>query len=184
MDRHETLLNPKHSALLIIDVQERFVPVISDVDLLEKNILTLIRGCRLFDIPIFYTEQYPKGLGKTIPTIRSLLDDVSPVEKLRFSACVESLLETLITRDVKQLVIVGIETHVCILQTALDFTNQGYQVHVVQDAVGSRDVENKRNAIARMRQEGVIITCTESVLFEMAETAKSPVFREISNLVK
>lgn len=185
MNRHPNLLQRSRSALLIIDVQEKFVPVISEFDRIETNISTLIQGCSLMGVSTFYTEQYPKGLGRTTGALREKLQPAVPFEKLRFSAAGETeLLDVLVEHNIKQLILVGIETHVCLLQSALDFLERGYQVYIVADATASRNPNDSTLALQRMREEGITVTSKESVLFELAETSGTDKFRQLSALVK
>jgi len=185
MPRHPNLLKRSRAALIIVDVQERFAPVINDMDAIVGNIVKLVRGCKILDIPVFYTEQYPKGLGKTVKEIVQYLPDIEPVEKLRFSICCENaLMKPLKAKAVRQIILVGIETHVCMLQSALDFTEAGFQVHVVKDATGSRKNINRDTALQRMVQQGITVTTTESALFELTEFAGTDEFKQIATLVK
>lgn len=185
MPRHPNLLKRSRAALLIVDVQERFAPVINDMDAIVENIVKLIRGCKILDIPVFYTEQYPKGLGRTVKEILQYLPDVEPVEKLRFSTCCENaLMKPLKTKAVQQIILAGIETHVCMLQSSLDFSEAGFQVHVVKDATGSRKETDRDTALQRLMQQGVTVTSTEAVLFELTEFAGTDEFKQIAALVK
>ena len=182
--KHPHILQQRCAALLIVDMQEKFEKVIPDFSSVEAKILTLIEGCKVLGLPIFFTEQYPKGLGRTTSKIRRQLEGLSPIEKLRFSAAETQLVDSLHGNKVKQLILVGIEAHVCVLQSALDFIELGFQAHVVGDAVASRHAENRDFAIERMRQHGVNVTVVESVLFELLEMSDSDQFRKISKLLK
>jgi len=185
MPRHSNLLKRSRAALLIVDVQERFAPVINDMDAIVENIVRLIRGCKILDIPVFYTEQYPKGLGRTVKEVLQYLADVEPVEKLRFSTCCESaLMKPLKTKAIQQIILAGIETHVCMLQSSLDFTEAGFQVHVGKDATGSRKPADRDTALQRMVQQGVTVTTTEAALFELTEFAGTDEFKQIAALVR
>lgn len=183
--RHPLLLRRDQAALLVVDVQERLHPVMWEKERVADCIGKLIRGFQILSLPIFVTEQYPKGLGPTIPDLRELLEGVQPYEKLHFSCCaVDPLMEALKREDRFQIVLCGIETHVCIVQTALDLLHAGYQVHVPADAVSSRRELDWRTALERMRRAGVVVTTTESALFELLEVAGTPEFKQISALVK
>ncbi len=185
MNRHPNILQRTRSALIVVDVQERFAPVIPNFERIEKKMVTLIKGCKLMELPVFYTEQYPKGLGRTTATLRQELEPATPYEKLRFSAAGDTdLLDRLVEQNSSQIILCGIEAHVCMLQSALDFTQIGYQVHVVADATGSRFSSDQERALQRMVQQGDTVTSTESVLFELAETSGTDEFRQISALVK
>ncbi|MDZ7373800.1 MAG: hydrolase [candidate division KSB1 bacterium] len=183
--RHPLLLRRDQAALLVVDVQERLYPVMWEKERVEAAVRKLIQGFRLLERPIFATEQYPKGLGPTLPSLRELMGGIQPYEKLHFSCCgVEPLLQELKQRELFQIVLCGIEAHVCVLQTALDMLHLGYQVHVPADAVSSRRELDWQMALERMRRSGVVVTTTESVLFELLELAGTPEFKQIAQLVK
>jgi nicotinamidase-related amidase len=170
---------------LVIDLQERLVPHMYGHDeLIEKNRL-LLQGLRLLDVPVLFTEQYPRGLGKTIDRISEFFANDIPFEKITFSCCddaaVRSRLQSL---GKKTVLIAGIEAHVCVLQTALDICNSGMVPVIVEDAVSSRRERDKRVALDRIAGEGGRITTVESVLFELMRTAQHPSFKALSNLVK
>lgn len=185
MNRHPELLDRHKAALIVIDVQERVLNAMPEPETLIKSIRTLISGCIQLRVPILYTEQYPKGLGHTEATIAALLDPDAAIEKIRFSACCEpELMRALRDKDVQQTLLVGIESHVCVLQTAFDLRNQGYQVQVARDGVASRKSLDRDTALQRMMTAGIIVTSVESALFEMTEAAVSTEFKEISRLVK
>lgn len=175
----------EHSAGLIIDIQERLHPHIYHHDQLEMNTEILIKGLKLLEIPILVTEQYPKGLGLTIPTLREILENYEALEKMSFSCCDDPAFEIELNKTGKtQIIIAGIETHVCVLQTVVDLLEFGFQPVVVADCVSSRKENDKIIALERMRQEGAIITSFESLLFELARVSGTAIFKEISALVK
>ena len=175
----------EHSAGLIIDIQERLLPHICHHDQLEINTEVLIKGLKLLDIPILATEQYRKGLGLTVPSIRIALGDEKFIEKMSFSCCDDPGFEVELNKTGKtNIIIAGIETHVCVLQTVVDLVGLGFQPVVVEDCVSSRKESDKNNAINRMRQEGAIITSYESILFELARISGTAAFKAISSLVK
>jgi nicotinamidase-related amidase len=183
MRSHE-LLSRSASRLLIVDVQEKLVPLISNADRMLTNCRRLIDGAKILGVPVFATEQYPKGLGHTVPEIRTTLEAVP--EKLLFS-CAEILnwgTAAEQTDDRFQVVVAGIESHVCVLQTVLDLLAQGYQIYVPADAVGSRGELDRTIALDRMASSGATITTTESVLFEWCERSGTPEFKQISQLIK
>lgn len=170
---------------LIIDIQERLYPFIFENERLIKNVVKLIEGLKIIGIPIFVTEQYVKGLGSTIETVANVLGSQSRIEKISFSCCDESrVMEGIATSGKEDIIITGIESHVCILQTTIDLIHNGYHPVVVEDCVSSRHENDKRMAIERMREEGAIITTCESVLFELLRFSDSKQFKEISRLVK
>ena len=181
-------LHRADSFLIVIDVQQKLMPVIDAREAVERNIEKLVRGSRVVDIPAILTEQYVKGLGPTVPIIRAAFEETSgyePIEKTCFSAygCAEFVMAT---RNLhrKQAIVAGIEAHVCVYQTVGDLLENGYDVTVVADAVSSRTPANKDIAIRRMISDGARLSSTEMVLFELTVTSGTDEFREISRLVK
>ena len=183
-NRSPLLLDRDLSTLLVIDVQEKLLPLISGHHRLVWNIERLIKGANILGVPVQATEQYPKGLGHTVAPIRENLINAVP-EKTLFS-CRECdvLMEQSGSSGRNQFVIVGIETHVCVQQTALDFMANGFDLFVVANAVGSRYSNDYRIALERMAASGVTITTVESVLFEWCEVSGTDEFKQISQLVK
>lgn len=174
------------TALLVVDVQERFIPVIHDAKAVVENSVVAIRASRELGIPILTTEQYPEGLGVTVPEIAVALGDAyKPSEKTAFSACgVEQVGAELRDVGAKSVVIVGIEAHVCVLQTALDLLEQGYHVFPVANAISSRTPENRTLGLERMRQSGAVIVSTEMLIFELLRDARDPHFKTLQSLIK
>ncbi len=176
----------KDSFLLIIDIQERLVSAMPEdaQALVVKQAGVLLQASVALEIPLAITEQYPKGLGPTEASLLAFAPKVSTIEKTCFScADADEFMTRLRLSHRRSVVLMGMETHICVLQTALALQGQGYQVFVVEDAVSSRTQENKQNALHRMRQAGVIITNTESVLFEWLADAKHTEFRSLSKLI-
>lgn len=174
------------SQFVIIDVQSRLASVMP-TDALQatvKNCGILAQAAHMLDVPIVLTEQYPQGLGHTVPELSALIPDVHPIEKMVFSCAAEPRFNRQLTRDRSQIILAGMETHICVAQTALDLIAAGKQVFVVEDAVISRNPANKTNAIARMREAGCIITNTESVAFEWLGAAGGDVFKAVSKLIR
>lgn len=170
---------------LIIDMQERLYPLVQDHEKLTKNTAILIEGLKAVDINILVTEQYTKGLGLTIEPLKNLLSEIKFIEKQAFSCCDEpSFYEELALSGARHVVIAGIETHVCVMQTAIDLIDNGYIPVVVEDCVSSRNPNDKKIAIERMRKEGAIITTYESILFELLRYSGTESFKKISKLVK
>jgi len=168
-----------------VDVQERLFPHIQNNEELEKNLVTLVKGLQLHEIPMIVNEQYKKGIGETIASLKELTDEYPHFEKTSFSCCGnEDGLCAIKDTGKKVVILAGIETHVCVLQTALDLLEEGLQPVLVTDCVNSRKEKDKDIAIKRMIQAGVIPTTYESLLFELTVNAKNPVFKEISKLVK
>ena len=181
----ENLLNREDAALLVVDMQERILPVINDHAEILKKVVTLVKGAKIINIPIKVTEQYPKGLGHSVSEVRNECAEAPVFEKMSFSCTgSDEFMDSLEDSGCGQVIICGIETHVCVLQTALELLNEGIQVFVAADAVGSRDVRNYQNAIRRMEMSGAVISNTESILFELLASAAAPEFKEISRLVK
>ena len=179
------MLSRDNALLLVIDIQERLYPAMDERDALSQNTFNLVEGIKAMGIPIIVTEQYTKGLGKTIPEVADSLSGYTPIEKLTFSCYGnEEFRNKLIQSRRRQIIISGIETHICVCQTALDLLNDGYDCYIVSDAVSSRTLHNKGIGIARMHDAGAWIVNTEMVLFELLKVAGSDEFRIISKLVK
>lgn len=170
---------------LIIDIQERLHPKIYGYQELGANTQILVQGLKALSVPLLVTQQYTKALGPTVEPIREVLGEFEYHEKISFSCCdTPDFAADLEKQGKKHVIIAGEETHVCVLQTALDLLALGYQPVVVEDCVSSRKLSDKDVAIARIRQAGGIITTHESVLFELTRFAGSGTFKQISRLVK
>ena len=170
---------------LVIDIQERLVPVMEESEQLVENCSKLIQGLQILGLPLLVTQQYTKGLGETIDEIKSLIPDFQYIEKKDFSCLDEPVFaEKLALSGAKNVIICGIESHVCVLQTALDLKASGYHPVVVFDCVSSRSFDNVDLAAERFRYEGIMMTSMESILFELTRSAGAPGFKEISKLVK
>ncbi|MFC6203971.1 MULTISPECIES: isochorismatase family protein [Psychrobacter] len=177
----------ENTQAMIIDVQERLTPHINDHENIVKKISTLIQGLQALDIPIMLNEQYKKGLGETLPEIKELLNENNKkgFEKLTFSACDNDDSWNHLAQQNRSIVLLmGVETHVCVLQTALDLLDNGMQPVIIGDAVGSRFPYDKKQAIRRIRRAGGVITTVETVLFELCRSSADPAFKTISNLIK
>ena len=181
--RSPELLSRDDTQLGLIDMQEKLLAAMSESDTVVKNCGKLLQAARLFEVPVTATEQYPKGLGSTVKELADQLP-ATPVEKLRFSA-IEAFpdLNNPESPGRSRLVLCGIETHVCILQTALDLLACGYRVYVAADAVTSRNQLDWEIGLQRLSDSGVVITTTESVLFEWCEKAGSDQFKALSKIV-
>ena len=178
-----SLLNRENAALLVIDVQERINAVMADQGHLPR-LEVLVEACRDIDVPVLASEQYPQGLGPTVDSLASLLGGDLP-GKLTFSCARDAGLRKMVDNSSrKQIVVTGIETHVCVLQTAVDLIDSGYQVFVPHDAVNSRRPADKEWALHRMAAAGAVITSTESALFELVERCDTADFKMIAKLVK
>ena len=179
------MLTIDNTALIIIDVQEKLFQVIHGKEALLENLQKVVSGARALGIPLLVTEQNPAGLGATLPELKNLLADIQPISKFSFSCCGEErCMEDLADLKRTQLLLAGIETHICVYQTALDLLEQGYEVEVLADCVGSRTVENKSLGLEKMKQAGAQITGIEMALFELLRVAKGEAFKELSRLVK
>jgi len=174
------LIDAERSMLLVVDVQERMMPAIHDHAEVIANVVWLVRIAQRLHIPVAATEQYAKGLGQTVAAIRTLLPEAAIGGKTHFSSVAAQCLGALPGHDRPQVVVGGVETHVCLLQTALDLLEEGREVFVVADAVGSRRPFDRDTALARMRQEGARIVTREMVGFEWVGQAATPLFRELN----
>lgn len=179
------VLEPENSLLLIIDVQEKLVNAL-DKDIIVKRVSSLVKSAKLLEIPVVVTEQYPKGLGATLPSVSTEFPENTPVfEKTSFNAlATEGVLEKIKSYEKKQIVLCGIETHICVHQTAAALIREGFDVFVVKDACASRSKYEFKQGIELMASNGAKITCVEIVLFEWLKTAKNPCFKEIQALIK
>ena len=170
---------------LIVDIQERLFPAMFEKETLLKNTLILIHGLIELKLPLVITQQYTKGLGETIPEIQSCFSEFSYIEKRDFSCCDEPVvMDKLSELGAKNIIICGIESHVCVLQTAVDLKDAGFNPIVVMDCVSSRMKENIELVKERFRYEGIMMTSYESILFEITRSSAAPEFKAISKLVK
>lgn len=180
---HRLLLD--NTQAVLIDVQEKLTPHMNEPEAVVTNIAKLMKGLKLLGVPMVACEQYPKGLGHTVPELKVLLDGVAIYEKVSFSACDdEPTFHAIKSASRPYVIVFGIETHVCVLQTVMDLLDDGFVPVVVADAVSSRSVQDKQIALERMAHAGAVIASVEMVLFELCRSAKNPVFKEISALVK
>jgi len=181
-----TMLTTENALLLVIDFQERLMPLIDRYEELERKSAIMIKGCRVLDVPIIVTQQYTKGLGETIKELKDSFGGLfDPIEKLTFSCCGNAVFsEALKSAGMKKIIVTGVETHICVQQTVLDLLDRGYPVYVIADCVGSRSEIDFSIALKRMENAGAIITTMESILFEMLVSADHPKRKAISELVK
>ncbi|KLU58688.1 isochorismatase family protein [Peptococcaceae bacterium CEB3] len=182
MDKYT--LHYEDAVLMVVDIQERLLPAMTYGErVIEKtNILIKIAG--RMKMPIVFTEEYPKGLGKTADAVVGNLAGATYVEKLTFSAYTPELIAYLGSQGRREVIVTGMETHVCVFQTVRDLLGQGYRVFAVADALCSRTKENYRNGLALMRDMGAVVTNTESVFFDLMKIAGTPGFKELSKLIK
>jgi nicotinamidase-related amidase len=179
------MLDEKDCCLVVVDVQGKLAGLMHDKDNLFKNIRILIQSAKILDIPILWCQQVPAALGPTVPEIAELLGGCEPVNKSSFSCCgCEEFNNKLEELGRKQVLLCGIETHVCVYQTAVDLIERDYEVDVIADAVSSRTLENKQIGLNRIAEEGARLSSTELALFEILRTADHPQFRQIAKLVK
>lgn len=171
----------EEALFLIIDVQDKLVAMLENENI-KNDSIKLAKTASILNIPTIITEQYPKGLGSTIQEIKEVLPNAEYVEKTTFSAFKEDEVKKLLSQ--KQVILFGIETHICVLQTAMDLLNEGYEVFLVQNACGSRNEQNKEAALRRLIHAGVQIVTTEMVIFELLESSKHPNFKEVQALIK
>jgi nicotinamidase-related amidase len=183
--RHPNLLRKDDTLLVIVDIQTKLLNVIFGKARVLSSCSKLIRSAKILEIPMIMTEQYPKGMGPTDPEILKLLQETKAIEKLHFSCCgAEDFNKKLESFGKKQIIVIGIEAHVCVLQTVHDLLNRGYFVYVPYDAVSSRKESDYQNALGRMRQAGAVIGSVESAIFELLEKAGTAIFKEISKIIK
>ena len=184
------VLRRAHVGLLVVDVQEKLADVMPRRSETVEHCVRLVRGFRRLGLPVHVPEQYPEGLGPTVPELEKVLGDIEPLRKLTFSCCGlpedddNPLVRRLADSRLAQVVICGMEAHVCVLQTALTLHGRGIEVQVVEDAVCSRSDSHRSNALARIAAVGIAVTNSESVLFEVLETAEASEFRDILQLVR
>lgn len=173
------------TALLVIDIQERLVPAINEKETMLVNSLKCIKAANLLDIPLAYTEQYPKGLGITVAELREDLDDSPVYEKTDFSCCAsEGLMEFFEKNNIEKVLLAGIEAHVCVFQTARDLLAKDYEVIVVADAVSSRKEVDKDWALKNLQGIGASVSTFECLFMEYLKGSKHPMFKEMSSILK
>lgn len=179
------MLRTEKTVMILVDVQGKLAQVMHNREFLFESLKKLIKGIRALEIPILWLEQNPVGLGPTTPEIAELMPHIKPISKMSFSACATpEFMEALNTADRTQALIAGIETHICVYQTAVDLLERSYEVQVVADAVASRTPENKEIGLMKIRDAGVGLTSVEMALFELLGVAEGKVFKEIAKIVK
>jgi nicotinamidase-related amidase len=177
--------NLEHTAILVVDLQEKLLPHMHNAAALTQQAGRLIDGANALGVPLLVTEQYRKGLGVTVPELASKLGGAAcSYEKLKFSSCIEPVRETLAARGVRSVVVCGIEAHVCVLQTCLDLIDSGYVTALVTDAIGARRAADQEAAVMRMVQAGVVPTTVESLLLELVHEAGTPRFKAVLPIIK
>jgi len=175
----------QQAVLIVIDLQERLAPHVQDARKVVEQTQALMGCARILGLPQLVTEQYPEGIGPTVPELKSQLDNVPVISKRTFSCCREPrFMVALENLQRRQIIICGIETHVCVFQTVADLVARGFLVQVVADAVSSRTEANKAIGLARIQQAGGELTSVESVVFELLETSACPEFKQVLKLIK
>ena len=178
-------IDMEDTVLLIVDIQEKLAAVMAEKDKVVKNNLHLIELAKMINMPVMVTEQYTKGLGPTVAEIRNALPIYRPVEKMTFDCCGQpSFLEELKEHSKRNVVLTGMEAHICVLQTCIGLLKGGINVHIVQDAVCSRTGENWKTGVEFMREAGAVVTSTETTLFQLLKVAGTEEFKKISQRIK
>ena len=175
------MLDRERAALVVVDVQEAFRPAVRDFDSVAKSVAALVQGARILVLPVVVTQQYPKGLGETVPEVAEHLDGIEPLDKVVFSAAAAEGFD-LDGRD--QALVCGIESHVCVSQTAHDLLDRDVEVHVARDAVTSRTDENRELGLHKMEGSGAVVTSVETALFELVGAAGTDEFKQVQRLIK
>ncbi len=177
-------LNSENTVCIVVDIQERLTPALNEAEAMVASSRLLLQGLQALAVPLLVTEQYPKGLGVTVAAVKLLLGDALLFEKTRFSAFTDEVAAALKTQGAQNVILVGAEAHVCMLQTALDLRAAGYAVYVPFECTTSRAAANKANALAQMSAAGVVVSNVESVLFQLLADAKHPAFKTVSKLIQ
>jgi nicotinamidase-related amidase len=183
--RHHHLLDSSDSLLLVVDLQEAFAPHVQNFTAVVERCCTVIQAAKVLNLPVVVTEQYPKGLGRTVEPVRNALGDCRYYDKLTFSGCQDpAVLDAVLKPQRRQIILIGIETHVCIAQTAFDVLAVGRQPYILADAVGSRHAIDHQTALARLQSAGAVITTAEAAIMEMTFSSRHEHFKAISKLIK
>lgn len=180
------LLNRSDAVLSVVDIQEKLAATMPETDTVVENVHRLVLGAQRLGLPMIVTEQYPRGLGPTLPELAEAMGAAyAPIEKLSFScAGAGQYLDRLAESGRKQVVLCGMEAHVCVLQTCIHLLERGYAVHVAADAVCSRRADHKELALDQMRSAGAVVTCVEAVIFQLLGRAGTPEFKDLLKIVK
>jgi nicotinamidase-related amidase len=179
------MLKKENAVLVLVDIQGKLATLMYKKEEFFANLAVLIKALKILDIPIIWNEQLPDKLGPTIPEIKELLDGLEPFEKSTFSCCgTAAFMDKLVSIGRRQILLAGMETHVCVYQTALDLIPKGYEVHLMADAVSSRTLENKLIGIQAIKDLGARLTSVEMALFEMLHVAEGEQFKNIVKLLK
>ncbi len=178
-------IRPEEAMAIVVDYQEKLIPVIHDFETVVKNSQILLEGLKELEVPMVISQQYTKGLGETIAPIRDVVGEAGTMEKTTFSLWqTEEIRRAITETGRKKVILCGVEAHICVLQTAIDLLAEEYEVYLVQDCIGSRKPNDKKFACKRAMQEGAWLTTYEAVLYELTMGAKNPHFKAISKLTK
>lgn len=179
------LIEPESSCLIVIDMQERLVPAMQAPARTIKNAVTLMRAAHVLSVPTVLTEQYPKGLGHTVPELIAVSEGAPIIEKLHFSCMKDTgFAKHFVSLKRKQAVVAGMEAHICVLQTGMNLMEQGYEIFIVTDATSSRTPESEKACLDRLSAAGAEIVTTEMVVFEWLGQAATPEFKKLLPLMK
>ncbi len=183
---HPNILDPAKTALVVVDIQEAFRNAIPDFAVIASRASTVVRGFLALELPVIVTEQYPQGLGRTAEEVQFILPDgFEAFEKTTFSSCGSDIFVAKLNElSIRQVVMCGLETHVCVNQTAHDLIEKGFQVHILTDVVASRFEHDKQAGLQKMNAAGVLSSSVEMALFELMHDSKQEKFKEIQNLIK
>ncbi|MHA6260772.1 isochorismatase family protein [Sporosarcina sp. CAU 1771] len=180
-----TLLDHEHTAFVLVDVQGKLAETVHNSEEVLNQLEILIKGLKILDIPIIWLEQYPQGLGRTHERIARLLSDLEPIEKTAFNACEnEEFMHAIEATDCQQILVAGMETHICAYQTAMGLKQVEYDVQIIEDATSSRTENNKSIGLEKLKAHGIFSTSVEMVLYELMHRAEGEHFKEILKLVK
>jgi nicotinamidase-related amidase len=179
------MIKPEQAFFVLVDIQGKLANMMHEKEKLYKNLQVLIKSLRTLELPVIWAEQYPQGLGETVPEIKELLEGLEPISKNTFSVARHpKLYEKIEATGRRHAIVAGIESHVCVYQTVADLLEKGFQVTIVADAISSRTAENREIGLRRMQSDGAKIASVEMLLFEMLEVASGDKFKTISKLVK
>ncbi|MCG7345515.1 hydrolase [Sporosarcina sp. ACRSL] len=173
------------TVFVLVDVQGKLARIVHDSEGLIDNLRKLISCLRILDVPIIWLEQYPEGLGPTVEEVADQLEGLAPIPKMTFSACkTEAFMNALRSTQRQQILIAGIETHICVYQTAADLKESNFEVQVVEDAVSSRTLANKQLGFEKMKGLGILGTSVEMAIYELLETADAKEFKKVLKIIK
>lgn len=179
------MLHKEDTVLVLIDIQGKLARIVDKSEFVIQNISNVVQGAKVLNLPILWLEQYPKGLGTTVEEIAVHLTDHKPIEKITFSAYdTPEFVEQLEATGRKKVLLAGVETHICVYQTAAQLLSNGYEVEVLADCVSSRTALSSEIGLEKMKQLGAKLTTVEMALFEMQQIAKGDEFKEISKIIK